>query len=177
MLLVFSFATIAVLFPKASGRSVEEVVYLTGRAARGSIATTVLAAVGLALFSPLALTLLYGAEYQDAIPVFRILLVAMMIASIGYVLLQAFMALDKPGLVAIEQGIGIGLIVPLLLVLVPRYGLEGAGLALLISDLIRFLFVLASFPLVLKVRIPRLWPTRDDLVSIIARFDRNKERS
>jgi O-antigen/teichoic acid export membrane protein len=176
MLIVLPLAATPVLFPKASGLSVEEVMSLTERAVGGTTAATVLAAGGLALISPLALPLLYGAEYRDAIPIFRLLLAAMVIASIIIVLYHAFMALDKPGLVAIEQIFGLGLVVPLLLVLVPRYGPEGAALALLISTLIRLMFLLASFPLILKTRVPRLWPTRADLVSIVGRFHKNRER-
>jgi O-antigen/teichoic acid export membrane protein len=175
MLVVIPMAAAQVLFPKASGLSAEEVVSLTERTAGCTTAATVLAAGGLALFSPLALTLLYGAEYQDAIPIFRLLLAAMVIASIITVLYQAFMALDRPGFVAIEQIVGLGLMVPLLLVLVPRYGPEGAGLALLISALLRLIFLLASFPLVLKMRVPRVWPTRADLVGIAERFHKNRE--
>jgi enterobacterial common antigen flippase len=58
--------------------------------------------------------------------------------------------------------------VPLLLMLVPRYGLEGVGSALLISATVRFVIVLASFPLILKVRVPRLILTSADLAAIAA---------
>lgn len=166
---VFQLAVVAVLFPKASGRSKEEVVSLTGLATRGFIALSVPAAAGLMLFSPWVLSLIYGSEYTDAVPVFRLLLVAAVLSSTNLVLLQAFMALNRPGLVTIEQVAGLGLILPLLLVLLPRYGLVGVGLALIISAVIRFVLVLISFPLVLKVRIPRLWLTREDLVSIARR--------
>ena len=61
------------------------------------------------------------------------------------------------------QGIGLGLTVPLMLVMIPAYGLIGAGLALLCSTIIRFIFMLGSYPLILKVRPPRLLITRNDL--------------
>lgn len=172
---VFQAAVVSVLFPKASGLGVEEVVSLTERAAKGSIALTALAAVGLALFSPWVLGLLYGQEYLDAIPIFRLLLFAIVLNGSDQVLAQAFMALDRPGVVTVMQGIGIGLSVPLLLALVPRYGLEGAGLALLLSASVRFVSVLASFPLILKVRLPRLWLTRTDLAPVTAIFSKGEK--
>lgn len=170
MLNVIYSAAAMVLFPKASGRSVQEVVSLTERAASGSFAITVLGAIGLALLGPWVLSLLYGQEFLDAVPIFRLLLFVAVLNGTDQVLAQGFMASDRPGTVTLLQGAGIALSVPLLLVLVPRYGLEGAGLALLISATIRFVLVLVSFPLVLKVRLPRLWLTSTDLALIIATF-------
>jgi O-antigen/teichoic acid export membrane protein len=175
MLRVFQDATVSVLFPKASGRSVEEAASLAGRAARGSVAMTAIAAVGLGIFSPWALGIVYGREFLDAIPIFRLLLFVMVLSSISYVLHQTFMAVGRPGLVTIPQILGLGLTVPLLLVLVPRYGLEGVGLALVISAMIRLVLVLASFPLILKVRVPRLLPTPADLAAIVAAVRKKRE--
>lgn len=177
MLNVFQAAVSAVLFPKASGRSLQEVMSLTERAAKGSLAMTVLAAIGLTLFGPWVLGLLYGQEFLDAVPVFRLLLVAVVLNGTDQVLCQALMAVDRPGSVTLVQGGGIVLSVPLLLMLVPLYGLEGAGLAMLISAAIRFVLVFVSFPLILKTRLPRLWPTSTDLALIIATFRNRGEGS
>jgi O-antigen/teichoic acid export membrane protein len=168
MLNVFSNATVSVLFPKASGRSVEEAASLAGRAARGSVTMTALAAGGLGILSPWALSMVYGREFLDAIHVFKLLLFVMVLRSVTYVLVQTFMAVGRPELVTVLQIAGLALSVPLLLVLVPRYGLEGVGAALLISAAVRFVAVLASFPLILKVRVPRLILTSADLAAIAA---------
>ena len=90
-----------------------------------------------------------------------------MLSGTAWVLAQTFMALDRPGVVTILQGLVVGLSIPLLMWLVPRYGLEGAGIALLVSALVRFIFVYASFPLVLKVSPPRLWMKRDELSELL----------
>ncbi len=176
MLRVFQDAAVSVLFPKASGRSVEEAASLAGRAARGSVTMTAIAAVGLGIFSPWALGIVYGREFLDAIPVYRLLLFVMVLSSLSYVLHQTFMAVGRPGLVTIPQILGLGLSVLLLLVLVPRYGLEGVGLALLISATMRLVIVLASFPLILKVRVPRLLLTSADLAAIVAAVQEKRER-
>lgn len=162
MLGVFQTAVVTVLFPKASGRPVEEVIDLIGKGARVSIAMNLLAAVGLALLGPWVLGLVYGQEFLSAVPVFRILLLEVVLGGAAWVLAYAFMALDRPGTVSLMQGVGRGLSVPLLLVLVPRYGLEGAGLAVLLATAARLVFVIISFPLILKTRVPRLWPRRAD---------------
>ncbi len=174
ILQVFQSAVVSVLFPKAFGRSVEEVATLTGWAARVSSSMTLLAALGFAVCGPWLLSLFYGQEYLDAVAVFRLLVIQVALSGTTWVLAQAFMALNRPGKVALLQGVGLGLTVPLVLVLVPRYGLEGAGLALLISSSVRLVCVIASFPLFLKVRVPRFRPTWSDLRAI---FREKEERT
>jgi O-antigen/teichoic acid export membrane protein len=169
MLDVLEFAATAVLFPKASGRTVGEAAALAGWVARVSTALTLLAATGLALVASWVLGVLYGQEFVGAVTVVRLLLLKSVLDCATLVLAQVFMAVGRPGIVTVLQGTGLALVLPLLLVLVPRYGLEGAGLALLGSSAVRLVFVLVSFPLILKVRIPRLLLGRNDLVAIVER--------
>lgn len=163
MLNVFHSSIVTVLFPKTAARPVAEVVALTGRAARASTALTFLAAVAVMQLGPVLLHWLYGSEYAGAVLVFRILLIEVVLSGTTWVLAQAFMALGKPGTVTILQGIGLGLSVPLMLILIPTRGLEGAGLALLASTAARLILLLASFPLILKVPPPALLITREDI--------------
>jgi enterobacterial common antigen flippase len=150
-------AVVQVLFPKASGRPKERVVALAGHAARVSFVVTILMAVGLVLLGPQAIKLLYSEDFAAATAVFRLLVGAVVIRGTAQILAQALMALDRPGVWTILQAVETGLIISLLTWLVPRYGLEGAGMALLISALVLLILVCASFPTVLKVRPPRLW--------------------
>ena len=163
MLRVLQNSIVTVLFPKVTARPVEEVVMLVGRAMRVSLTLTLLASISVMLLGPVVLRLLYGSEYLGAVPVFRILLVEVVVGGATWVLAQAFMALGRPGTVAILQGIGLGLSIPLMLLLIPTYGLVGAGLALLGSTTVRLVFVLISYPLILKVRPPGLLITKKDV--------------
>ena len=162
MLNILQSSVVTVLLPKTAARPVEEIVALTGRAARISAALTFLAAIAVILVGPVMLHLLYGAKYMGAIPVFRILVIEVVVGGTLWVLAQAFMAAGRPGTVTLLQGLGLGLSVPLMLVLIPAYGVEGAGLALLGSTTARLVFVLMSYPLILKVRPPGLLITRED---------------
>ena len=126
------------------------------------MACSLITATGAMLVVPTFLQLVYGSQFIGALPVFRILTVEVVIGGSTWVLAQAFMALGRPGTITIMQGIGLGLTVPLLLILIPRYELVGAGLAILCSTIIRFIFMLVSYPLILKVRPPSLLITRDD---------------
>jgi len=95
--------------------------------------------------------------------VLRILVVQIVLAGATAVLSQTFMALGRPGIVTTLQVLGLLLTVPLMLVLIPRFGIVGAGLALLLSTIARFVFILISFPVFLKMRVPQLLPSMQDV--------------
>jgi O-antigen/teichoic acid export membrane protein len=164
MLNVFHTSVIMVLFPKAVSQSAEAVREMTGRAMRMSTLLTASTAVCIVVLGAPLLSLLYGHEYGSAAPVLRILVVEVVVAGATLVLGQAFMALGRPGVVTALQVTGLLLVVPLMLILVPRYGIVGAAVALLFSTTSRFLFVLVSFPLFLKVPVPHLFPNREDVL-------------
>ena len=116
---------------------------------------------------PTLLQLLYGAEYVSAASALRILVLEAVLSGITFVLAQAFMALNRPGVVTILQGLGLSLSVPLMLWLIPRYGIYGAALSLLASTCARLLFVCAGFRVFLKTAPPRLLPSRRDLQMLL----------
>jgi enterobacterial common antigen flippase len=144
-----------VLLPKATAKPLSEVMELTSRVARISTCISLLAALLAIILSPVLLQFFYGDEFLDAVSVLRILLIEVIVSGLTWILAQSFMALGKPSIVTILQGIGLGLNFPLMLVLIPRYGMVGAGLALLGSTTMRLLFILSCYPLVLKVSPPR----------------------
>jgi antigen flippase len=163
MLNTFEEAVNIVLLPKASARPLPEIVTLTGRAVRVSTFMTILCVVPLLILGPFFLQLLYGDEFRAAAAVFRILLIEVLLSGTSWMLAKTFMAAGRPGVVTVLQGIGLSITVPLMLVLIPRYELIGAGLAMLISTIIRFGLVLCSYPLVLKINPPNLLLTLDDI--------------
>jgi O-antigen/teichoic acid export membrane protein len=155
-----------VLFPKAIGLPADEVIALTGRAARASIGLSLLGATVLSLAAPVGLGVLYGPRFLDALPVFRILLFVIVLDGTTAVLAQSFMALGRPEIVTTMEGIGLGLSTALLLLLAPRCGLVGAGVALLAAAVVRFGLTLSAYPFILKSSLPRLFPCRADLESL-----------
>jgi O-antigen/teichoic acid export membrane protein len=100
----------------------------------------------------------------EAVDVLRLLVVEVVLSGTTVVLAQAFMALEKPGIVTFLQGVGLAASLPLLITLIPLYGLAGAGLALVGTTLIRLIFILICYPLVLKTRPPDLLIKREDFV-------------
>ena len=98
----------------------------------------------------------------------RMLLVEVTLSGCVFVLAQAFMALGRPGMVTLLQAAGLSISIPIMILLVPRWGIAGAALALLVSTTARFLLVLASFPMILKVSAPSLIPTKARLCNPVA---------
>jgi O-antigen/teichoic acid export membrane protein len=124
---------------------------------------TTLCGAGIMLAGPRLLVFLYGPEYRGAASILRILVIEVILAGVTQVLSQPFMALSRPGVITALQVIGLLLTIPLMVVLVPRLGIEGAALALLLSTTARFAFVLASFSRFLNLPHPGLLPRGADL--------------
>ena len=169
---VFQNAVTTVLFPKATGQTVEHIRKLTGRAARVSLTITACATSLIGIFGPFLLRIFYGKDYTTAASCLRILLVEVTLSGLVFILAQAFMALNFPGTVSILQGIGLGLSVPFMLLLIPRFGITGAALALLLSTSARLCFICAGFPIYLKTRVPDLRPRSEDFTSLLHAFHR-----
>ncbi len=163
MMNVFQTSFVTVLFPTVAGRPRKEVVALTGRAVRVSLALSCLAGIIVSFLAPVVLNVLYGEKFLAAIAVFRILLVEIIISGTVWVFLQAFMAVGKPGFVTLLQGLGVAISIPLMFLLVPVYGLEGAGMALLCSSFTRLILVYLSYGFILKVQPPSLLLNKQDI--------------
>ena len=175
MLNAFHTSVIMVLFPRSVGAAPDQISLMTGRAVRVSTSMTAVAGLVIAWFGPQVLKLLYGAGYSHATQVLRVLVVEVVLAGATLVLSQPFMALGRPGVITSLQVTGLALTIPMMFVLVPRLGLVGAGLALLVSTVTRFLGVLASYPVFLKMPAPSLVPTVNDF-SFIGLAIRSKSR-
>jgi O-antigen/teichoic acid export membrane protein len=159
---LFQLSVVMVLFPKAAGQPTETVIELAESSARLSTMVTGACCAIAAMFGPTLLRLLYGAEYAADARSLRLLLLEVTISGAVLILAQAFMALGHPGVVAILQGIGLSVTIPMMLWLVPRLGVQGAAISLLVSTLARFVLVYLGFRFILKVRTPQLWPRIGD---------------
>jgi len=166
LLNMFHTSVVMVLFPRAVNRSSHEVLAMTGKAVRITTLMTSICGIVVMAIGPVLLMLLYGKEYSGALMILRILVVEVVLTGATQVLSQAFMALGRPGVITTLQVIGLSLTVPLMLLLIPRYGITGAALALLLSTCARFTFVLLSFPVYLHLPVPNLLIRWNDIRSI-----------
>lgn len=156
-----------VLFPRASGRALHEVVDLTGFSARASLLIMLPVVLPLLLLAHLLLGWVYGHAFAGAAMVMRLLIIEAVLVGINGVLTQAFMMLGRPGLVGFIQGASLPVTLLLLWLMVPRWGLEGAGMALVIAALARLVFTQACFRHVLSTPAPKLWPRLSDVRRVL----------
>ncbi len=163
MLNLFQTSVVMVLFPKSAGRPAREVVSMTGNAVRISTLATALCGILVCAAGPTLLRIFYGSEYVAAAGALRILVIEVVLSGATYVLAQAFMALGRPGVVTVLQATGLSLSVPLMLILIPRWGIYGAAVSLLASTIARLIFVIAAYRFFLKIDSPSLIPNRDDM--------------
>jgi antigen flippase len=169
VLFVFHASLVTVLFPRAASLKPTEVFALMPRAARITSLMASVAAACLIVLLPYILVPLYGGAFKGVIPIARILCVEIVITGAASVLSQSFMATGKPGTVALLQVIGLLVTIPLLLILIPRFGLSGAALALLVSSTCRLAAVMACHPILLKTKLPNLIVTRGDIVFLLSK--------
>jgi O-antigen/teichoic acid export membrane protein len=162
MLNLFQNSVVMVLFPKAAGHITEEVVAMTGDAVRISGLVTAVCGLFVCAAGPALLRILYGPEYATAVGALRILVIEVVLAGATFVLAQAFMALNRPGVVTLLQAVGLSLSLPMMLWLIPRYGIYGAAISLLTSTTVRLILVCAGFRVFLKTSPPKLLLRRCD---------------
>lgn len=163
LLTVLQTGVAAVLFPSVAAREADHVVRLVAVSFHIVFVVTGTAAIGLALFGPKLLLLIYGARFAPAIAPFRLLLAATLIGNGAAVLSQAYAARGRPGLVTITEAVGLLLSVAMMLVLVPHFATVGAAISVLASAIFR----LAAYAMGMKMFVgggmPRLVPSLTDI--------------
>jgi O-antigen/teichoic acid export membrane protein len=159
-------AVVMMLFPRLVALAPGETTAITARVARLSTVVTFAAAGCMAVGGPIVLRIAYGPAYVEGSFLLAVLLCEAVLAGLTQVLLQPLMACNRPGIATVIQVIGLAAGIPILMVLVPAFGLEGAGVGLLLSTLGRLILSVLAYPYVLDAAIPRLWPSRVDLTDL-----------
>jgi O-antigen/teichoic acid export membrane protein len=133
------------------------------RTARITFVIMCAGAIPLAIVAPYALTVVYGQKFMASAPVLRVLLAEAVIGGFTWLLAQGFSALGKPGRATLQQILGLSASIPLLLVLVPRFGIDGACYALLASTMIRCAFAILSYRLLFGESLAHFLPRLSDI--------------
>ena len=160
----------AILFPQSVGRSIEATILLNRRALQASIILSLIAGGVVSVLGSVLLRVLYGEAYMISTGVLRILLLEVLLNGVVAVCAQVFMALNRPGIVTLQQICGLVLAVPLLAWLIPRYGLIGAGFGILGATTFRAIVILASFPVFLGRPAPGVFPNAEDRAWFLGRL-------
>ncbi len=160
-------AVVPVTLPKAAGCTAQEIVALAGRSVRMTLFVLIVAGLPLFFGGTLLLKIFYGAKFLGASIVLRLLVIETILDGLTAVLSQAFLAAGFPGTVTFLEGCGVLTAIPLLYWLIPRYGVNGAALGLVLSTATRFVFILVNFPIRLKISAPGLIISRQELKEIL----------
>jgi O-antigen/teichoic acid export membrane protein len=170
VLAVLPNAVVPVSLPRSSGKSTEEITSLTGRAARMTLLIMILASLPLFFFGGFLLKLVYGAKFIAAALVLPFLIIEAIFDGLTSVLSQAFLASGFPGTVTLLQGCGLITSIPLLYWLIPIFGVRGAGGALMLATMLRFIFIYLNFPLKLGVKPPSMIIKTHEVVTLLQRI-------
>jgi enterobacterial common antigen flippase len=165
----FASSAVPVLLPRTAGRSAAEVLAATSRAFNATSVLTLAAVLCFALFGTAVLRLVYGEQFALGYWVLIILSVEGALAGGAAVLQQPYMVLNRPAAIALFQGLSLGAAALLIYALGSRLGLEGAAAGLLVGTGLRFILTYCGFGWLLRVRPPRLLPTRAELASLLSR--------
>lgn len=169
VLAVLPTAVSPITLPKSSGLGTEDIMELTGRAVRMTLFVMVVASVPLWFFGGFLIKLVYGAQFVRSAVILPFLVLEAILDGLTSVMSQAFLASGLPGMVTLLQGAGLVASIPLLYLAIPRFGAPGAACALMLATSIRFAFVLANFPLRLKVSPPNMIIQRAELLVLLRR--------
>jgi len=170
VLTVLTSAVVPVLLPKAAGRPAAEVVRITARALS---LTTPLLLLGLMLVIAAGsglLRLMYGADFSAGYGALCLLAAEAVLASLAHVIIQPFLALNRPGVITVIQVGSLIVLALALWLLVPWLGLAGAALGLLVTSLLRAAAIYGAYRFALNVRAPRLYPNLRDAPALLRRF-------
>jgi O-antigen/teichoic acid export membrane protein len=160
----------AVLSPTASGLDRTLAVALVSRSARLVFACTLLGGIAFALVLPIVVPLAYGDAYLPVIRLTQLLTIGVLFGITSTTFSQAFMATGRPEITTTLLFIRLCLTASFMLALIPRFGLTGAVYAIDIASALQFALVMLSYPLVLRLGLPRLLPTERDIRDLVERL-------
>ena len=152
-----------VIASKTIGMPAAAMTEMVGRAARLTTLAGGAMSLAIAAVLPFVLPTFYGAEFGAAIGITDILLVEIIASGIAFMLSVAFLSVGRPGIVTTVRGGSLIVVIPLLFVLIPRYGLIGAASSLLISGLVRVAAFMLLYRSVVGSPPPSLILTGDDI--------------
>jgi len=145
-----------------------EAVDATMRAVRMSLVVGLLVALALAIAAPAIVGLLYGAAFRPAVPAVWALLAASVAMAVWRPIGGALLRLAPPHVQSVIAGVALLVNVGLNVLLIPRIGIVGAGLASVASYVAGATLAAGFFLRGHRLGVAALIPTRDELTDLVA---------
>jgi O-antigen/teichoic acid export membrane protein len=141
-----------------------------------TIAGSTLISIPVIVFTPLLINLTFGARYLPALPVARLLLVAVVILNLNRVFGAILRGADRPADPGIGELIGLGVTAIGLAALLPIMGLMGAALVSLLAYLVTLVWLARSGGRALDCSPGKLLsPDWQSLKDLFRRLDHRKQ--
>ena len=163
MLNVLQGAICSVLFPSIAARGTAEVVGTVGATLGAAVPITAAVALAAGLAGPVMLELLYGPRFAPAVGIFRLLLLDAVAASAARILFQAYSGSGRPGWVTGFEAAGTVASLASMVVLVPRFGLQGMAWSVIVGSVVRLACGVAALRPALGEGMPGLLLRRSDV--------------
>jgi O-antigen/teichoic acid export membrane protein len=169
----------AVLLPKVAGQEDEAARRaLAEQSARWALLLGVLGALALYFAAPLCVRLLWGSRFVEAVPTVRVLLPGTVALGLAGTLGASLRGSGQPLAGTVAQLASLAVMTPMLLVLLPRMGIFGAGLASTCGYIVNCLVAACYFSRVFgRASLLAICPTRrdwDDLRMVFAQLRRRR---
>jgi O-antigen/teichoic acid export membrane protein len=137
---------------------------IAGQAARLTLIATGVPLGLFALFCRPIIALLFSPEFLPSVPLILLVLPGLLLWSAGKILLAYFLSRGRPSVASWAIGIGIGVNVVSLFMLLPRYGLAGAAMAMSLGFVVRWAIACWAFHAASGAGIRATWaPRKSDL--------------
>lgn len=133
-----------VMLPKISNLTNDKIFNFV----RKTIAPTLFLSILIILFIPtteIIVPILFGSEYEAAVPILQVLLIAFIIAFVTVPFEQALYSLGKPKFVAAGKYLQILIIVILNIIMVPKFGILWAAISVAIGRLTMAVILIGLF--------------------------------
>ena len=127
--LVPPYALSAAAFPRIAQADEKDFLVLTAQVTRVGLLAGIATAIPLYVLTPFALPLVFGAPYEAAVTPALILIASSIVWSTQWILARAVTARGMPGLKFRSFAVNVLLMLVLDVILIPRFGLVGAGIA------------------------------------------------
>jgi stage V sporulation protein B len=157
----------SLIFPVVAAGSDAGATELTERTVRLSLLVVAIAAVLLIAVADPLLATAFGAMYEPAAPALRILAVAMLPLSLSRILAGDLKGRGRPGSVSLAMLVALAATVVLDLLLIPGFGIAGAGLASLGAYSISAAILIVLFVRRTGASLANLVPGRADLGTLL----------
>ena len=157
-------AIAAVVFPRVASAQGDRQLSEITRGTRITVVLTSVCVLGAVLVSPLMVPFLFGHEFSAAVYLSMLMAVAGGIDGLKVVLGSSVRGLGQPAALIASETIAVGTTAVCLLLMLPRAGVNGAALAVIVGNIAGTLFLVHVAKNIAHCSIRRLlMPTRTDL--------------